>query len=92
MAIIKGFRINGEDIPTGIEGKSAYQIALDNGFEGTKAEWLASLKGEPGKDGGVPNLQHTTGDSETDAMSQKGTTQAIKDATEYDTELVFIRF
>lgn len=25
-------------------GKSAYDIAVDNGFEGTEAEWLASLK------------------------------------------------
>lgn len=29
-------------------GKSAYQIALDNGFEGSEEEWLASLKGEKG--------------------------------------------
>lgn len=27
-------------------GKSAYEIALDNGFEGTEEEWLESLKGE----------------------------------------------
>ena len=33
------------------EGKSAYQVALDNGFEGTEAEWLASLQGEPGVSG-----------------------------------------
>lgn len=32
----------------GAEGKSAYQTALDNGFVGTEAEWIASLKGEPG--------------------------------------------
>ncbi|WP_225388686.1 hypothetical protein, partial [Escherichia coli] len=29
-------------------GKSAYQIALDNGFVGTEAQWLASLKGDTG--------------------------------------------
>ena len=28
------------------DGKSAYQIALDNGFVGTEAEWLESLKGK----------------------------------------------
>ncbi len=28
-----------------IEGKSAYQIAVDNGFVGTEEEWLESLKG-----------------------------------------------
>lgn len=32
----------------GFIGKSAYQIAVDNGFKGTEAEWLASLKGEDG--------------------------------------------
>ena len=31
-------------------GLSAYEIAVENGFEGTEQEWLASLKGEPGKD------------------------------------------
>lgn len=28
-------------------GKSAYEIAVQNGFEGTVVEWLESLKGEP---------------------------------------------
>ena len=27
-------------------GKSAYEIAVENGFEGTEMEWLESLKGE----------------------------------------------
>ncbi len=35
----------------GETGKSAYEIACDNGFEGTEAEWLASLKGTNGADG-----------------------------------------
>lgn len=26
-------------------GKSAYEIAVDNGFEGSEAAWLASLQG-----------------------------------------------
>jgi hypothetical protein len=30
----------------GIEGKSAYTIAVENGFEGTEADWLKSLKGD----------------------------------------------
>lgn len=37
----------------GATGESAYQIALDNGFVGTEAEWLASLKGAPGSDAAV---------------------------------------
>lgn len=36
--------IQGERGPQGADGKSAYQIALDNGFEGTEAEWLESLE------------------------------------------------
>lgn len=32
----------------GEDGRSAYQVALDNGFVGTEEEWLASLKGESG--------------------------------------------
>lgn len=33
------------------DGKSAYEIALENGFEGTEAEFLVSLKGEKGDQG-----------------------------------------
>ena len=29
------------------KGKSAYEVAVDKGFEGTEEEWVASLKGEP---------------------------------------------
>jgi hypothetical protein len=32
--------------PRGDSGKSAYEIALDNGFVGTEAEWLASLEAD----------------------------------------------
>lgn len=35
----------------GAEGKSAYQIAVENGFEGSAEEWIKSLKGEQGKTG-----------------------------------------
>lgn len=39
---------NGKD---GQPGKSAYQVAVDNGFDGTQDEWLRSLHGEDGIDG-----------------------------------------
>ena len=32
------------------KAKSAYQIAVENGFEGTEEEWLESLKGKKGTD------------------------------------------
>jgi hypothetical protein len=35
----------------GIPGKSAYEIAVANGFVGSEAAWLASLTGPPGDDG-----------------------------------------
>ena len=35
----------------GQDGKSAYEIAVDNGFVGTESEWLESLKGESGASG-----------------------------------------
>lgn len=35
----------------GRPGKSAYEVAVAAGFEGTEAEWLASLKGEKGDTG-----------------------------------------
>lgn len=38
----------GED---GADGKSAYQTAVEQGFEGTEEEWLASLKGDKGEKG-----------------------------------------
>jgi len=43
----------------GPQGKSAYQVARDNGFVGTQPEWLESLKGKSAyqiaKDLGQPN-------------------------------------
>ena len=40
----------------GKDGRSAYEIAIENGFVGTVAEWLESLKGRNGIDGkdGLP--------------------------------------
>lgn len=47
----------GGTVTNGVDGKSAYQLAVDNGYTGTQAEWLVSLKGEKGADGiGVDGL------------------------------------
>jgi hypothetical protein len=35
----------------GPQGLSAYDVAVAEGFSGTEAEWLASLRGEPGEPG-----------------------------------------
>jgi len=39
---------NGVDGTDGVDGKSAYQLAVNNGFSGTEEEWLASLEGSDG--------------------------------------------
>jgi len=36
---------------TGADGRSAYQVAVDEGFAGTEEEWLASLAGPTGPQG-----------------------------------------
>ena len=44
-------RFSLEGLGLKINGYSAYEIAVDNGFVGTETEWLESLKGESGVDG-----------------------------------------
>jgi len=56
--------IPGPEGPPGPAGASAYEIAVQNGFTGTEAEWLASLKGEQGpqgESGGVASFNGRTG-------------------------------
>lgn len=50
---------------TGKDGLSAYEIAVKNGFVGSEKEWLASLEGEPGRDGsdGEPGKDGTPGEN-----------------------------
>lgn len=43
LALIKALRGGGG---AGAPGKSAYEIAVENGFEGTEQEWLESLVGQ----------------------------------------------
>lgn len=35
----------------GVAGKSAYEIAVDNGFSGSETDWLTALRGADGNDG-----------------------------------------
>jgi len=52
-------------IQGGSDGKSAYDIAVENGFEGTVEEWLESLKGPKGDKGdkGDQGVQGPKGDA-----------------------------
>ncbi|KAK9680669.1 GDSL-like Lipase/Acylhydrolase [Popillia japonica] len=58
---------------TGADGKSAYEIAVEEGFTGTIAEWLESLKGADGATGlsgssaTITIGTTTTGEAGTDA-------------------------
>ena len=58
-------------IPNTISGKSAYEIAVMMGFDGTEEEWLASLNGADGADGkdGAPGKDGADG-----AKGDKGDT------------------
>ena len=49
----------------GADGASAYEIAVENGYTGTEAEWLSSLKGEKGDAGeqGIQGIQGEKGDT-----------------------------
>lgn len=43
--------VTGADGKDGADGASAYEIAVNNGFEGDETAWLESLKGEKGDKG-----------------------------------------
>lgn len=56
--------VTGDTGLTGADGDSAYQVALDNGFVGTQAAWLASLVGPEGPQGdqGIQGIQGVPGE------------------------------
>ena len=65
-------RFSLEGLGLKINGKSAYEIAVDKGFVGTETEWLESLKGS---DGTTPHIDETTknwfiGDTDTGILAQ----------------------
>ena len=43
--------VDGTDGTDGVDGLSAYDLAVEAGFEGSLEEWLDSLRGVNGKDG-----------------------------------------
>ncbi|WP_288536004.1 hypothetical protein [uncultured Ruminococcus sp.] len=42
---------NGTNGEKGTDGKSAYQIAVEQGYQGSESDWLSSLKGDKGEKG-----------------------------------------
>ena len=70
-------------IPDAITGKSAYEIALMHGFNGTEEEWLESLQGEQGLQGiqGVQGLQGETGATGQTGATGNGIASIVKTGT-----------
>lgn len=88
---------------SGTAGKSAYEIAVDNGFVGTETEWLESLKGsdgDKGDNGTTPHIDETTknwfiGDVDTGILAQ-GTNgkdgKSISTITKDDNNNIIVTF
>lgn len=72
------------ELQVGVPGLSAYEVAVENGFDGTEEEWLDSLKGDPGNPG-------DNGVSPTVSVSKSGkvTTVSITDKNGTKTATVY---
>lgn len=67
---------------SGYDGKSAYEVAVKNGFEGTEKEWLLSIKGASGVyigSGDMPEDCNVQIDPEGESLSLE---QIIKEVLE----------
>lgn len=73
----------GEQGPAGADGKSAFEIAVDHGFEGDETAWLESLKG---KDGGSVDVSGLATKEELQAVEDMLGGKALRYITqaEYD--------
>lgn len=73
--------------PPGPDGLSAYEVALENGFVGTEAEWLASLVGPEGPQGpkgekGDPGTGGTGGSAGPNVLDYGDLSQTRSDNSE----------
>lgn len=64
----------------GSDGKSAYDIAVDNGFNGTESEWLTSLQGADGAQG----IQGAKGDTGAQGIQGVAGQDGAAGATAYE--------
>lgn len=69
----------------GKDGKSAYEIAVEHGYQGTEEQWLESLKGVKGDKGdkGDPGNDWAPTEQELDDIAQRAvslipTTQGVQ--------------
>lgn len=70
-----------EDAEHGLDGKSAYEIAVEHGYVGTETEWLASLKGEPGE---TPDMSEYPKTSEVTSIVETVIAPMAADAHTHD--------
>ena len=66
-----------EDAEHGLDGKSAYEIAVEHGYVGTEEEWLESLKG---KDGITPDMSEYPKTTEVTTIIEREIAPVAEDA------------
>ena len=70
-----------EDAEHGLDGKSAYEIAVEHGYVGTEEEWLESLKG---KDGITPDMSEYPKTSEVTTIIEREIAPIAEEAHSHD--------
>lgn len=70
-----------EDAEHGLDGKSAYEIAVEHGYVGTEEEWLESLKG---KDGVTPDMSEYPKTSEVTTIIEREIAPVAEEAHSHD--------
>jgi len=77
-----------EDAEHGLDGKSAYEIAVEHGYVGTEEEWLESLKG---KDGVTPDMSEYPKTSEVTAIIEREIAPVAEEAHTHANKAVLDR-
>ena len=70
-----------EDAEHGLDGKSAYEIAVEHGYVGTEEEWLESLKG---KDGITPDMSEYPKTSEVQTIVETVIQPVVEESHTHD--------
>lgn len=81
--------VTGNNGQNGSNGKSAYEIAVEHGFQGTEAQWLESLKPVFGNDS-QGNITITIGGTTVNIDNSNNVSQVISSITE-DNAFVYIK-
>ena len=77
-----------EDAEHGLDGKSAYEIAVEHGYVGTEDEWLASLHG---KDGITPDMSEYPKTTEVTAIIEREIAPVAEEAHTHANKAVLDR-